>query len=309
MTMRPSAVVFAYHNVGVRCLCVLLAHNVDVRLVLTHTDNPAETIWFDSVAALCARHRLPVITPDDPNSEAVIERIRALNPDFLFSFYYRNMLSPALLALPARGAFNMHGSLLPKYRGRVPVNWAVIHGETETGATLHYMTAKPDAGDIVEQQAVPILIDDTAFDVFCKVTGAAAAVLDRALPALIAGHAPRLPQNLAAGSYFGGRKPEDGRIDWNQPAARVHNLVRGVAPPYPGAFTRLENETLRILRTRIEPGPAPGSPRIYAADGACFAVCGDCGVLRLLEMEYEGKTYAARDFLARFGDQPVSLEK
>ncbi len=140
---------------------------------------------------------------------------------------------------PAHGALNMHGSLLPRYRGRAPVNWAVIKGERETGATLHYMVTKPDAGDIVAQQAVPILPNDTAFDVFGKVTLAAEMVLDQVLPDLLAGTAPRIPQDLARGSYFGGRRPEDGRIDWDAGAAEIHNLVRGVAPPYPGAFCQV----------------------------------------------------------------------
>src|SRR5512146_1001898 len=150
-----SAVVFAYHNVGVRCLSVLLAQGLEVKLVVTHQDRPGENIWFDSVEALARKHALPVITPENANEPSLLARIRALQPDFLFSFYYRNMLAPELLAAARRGAYNMHGSLLPKYRGRVPVNWAVIMGETETGATLHYMTEKPDNGDIVAQQAVP----------------------------------------------------------------------------------------------------------------------------------------------------------
>lgn len=156
------AVVFAYHNVGVRCLKVLLAHGVDVPLIFTHEDSPTEQIWFDSVAETAADYGISVITPDDPNTLEMLQYIRELKPDFLFSFYYRKMLSPDLLAIAPRGALNMHGSLLPKYRGRVPVNWAIIHGETETGATLHYMVAKPDAGDIVSQTAAPILPDDTA---------------------------------------------------------------------------------------------------------------------------------------------------
>jgi len=167
------AVVFAYHNVGVRCLSVLLAHGVDVALVVTHRDNPDENIWFESVAGLAALHGIPVITPDNPNDAGVVEQIRALAPDFFFSFYYREMLKGPLLAIPKQGALNMHGSLLPKYRGRVPVNWAIIRGEHETGSTLHYMTEKPDDGDIVAQQAVPILPDDTALHVFQKVTVAA----------------------------------------------------------------------------------------------------------------------------------------
>jgi methionyl-tRNA formyltransferase len=304
-----SAVVFAYHDVGVKCLSVLLAHQVDVALVVTHDDNPAETIWFDSVARLAAAHRLPTIAPSDPNAPDVVARISALKPDFLFSFYYRNMLKTELLAVPRRGALNMHGSLLPKYRGRVPVNWAVIHGETETGATLHYMTEKPDAGDIVARQAVPILPDDTAGEVFHKVAAAAATLLDRTLPALIAGTAPRTPQDLAQGGYFGGRKPADGRIDWRCSAAQVHNLVRGVAPPYPGAFTMLAGKTLKILSTRLAHGRAPAvTPALYADGTACYAACCDGTVLRILAMEYEGQPFTAAQFLARFGDYPVNLE-
>jgi methionyl-tRNA formyltransferase len=305
-----SAVVFAYHNVGVQCLSVLLAHKVDVALVVTHTDNPAEQIWFDSVMRLAARHGVPTITPEDPNTSDTIERIRALQPDFLFSFYYRNMLKAPLLALPARSALNMHGSLLPKYRGRVPVNWAVIKGETETGATLHYMTEKPDAGDIVGQQAVPILPDDTAADVFVKVTAAAVAVLDTHLPALIAGNAPRIPQNLAAGSYFGGRKPDDGRIDWRMSAAKVHDLVRGVAPPYPGAFTTINGATLRILGTRLDAAPATAArtPQFFAQDNECYVTCADGARLRITAMDLDGKPFNATDFRARFGNQPINLE-
>ena len=287
-----SAVVFAYHNVGVRCLSVLLAKGLRVSLVVTHQDRADEYIWFDSVEKLARAHALPVITPEDANDPAVVAQIRALAPDFLFSFYYRNMLGPALLALPRRGAYNMHGSLLPKYRGRVPVNWAVIMGERETGATLHQMVAKADAGGIVAQEAVPIGPDDTAAEVFGKVTGAAERVLARALPALIAGTARILPQDLSLGSYHGGRKPEDGRIDWMKSAREVHNLVRGVAPPYPGAFTRIGAMTLRILRTRLEPNrlPRSGAPGLYFEAGSYFADCGDGKVLRLVEVEAQDGT-------------------
>jgi methionyl-tRNA formyltransferase len=282
-----SAVVFAYHNVGVRCLRVLLAQDVQVSLVVTHQDKPGETIWFDSVEKLAHARGLPVITPDNPNDPAVLARIRALAPDFLFSFYYRNMLGAELLALPRRGAYNLHGSLLPKYRGRVPVNWAVIMGERETGVTLHQMVEKPDAGGIVDQEAVPIGPEDTAAEVFGKVAGAAEQVLARALPRLIAGSARIRPQDLGKGSYYGGRRPEDGRIDWTKSAQEVHNLVRGVAPPYPGAFARLGAVTLRVLRTRREPNrrPRSGAPGLYFEAGSLFADCGDGKVLRLLEFE------------------------
>ena len=286
-----TAVVFAYHNVGVRCLTVLLEQGVQVPLVVTHQDNPRETIWFDSVEQLARSRGLAVITPEDANDPAVVARIAALRPDFLFSFYYRNMLGAALLDLPARGAYNMHGSLLPKYRGRVPVNWAVIKGERETGATLHQMVIKPDAGGVIDQQAVPIGPDDTAAEVFGRVTEAAAQVLARALPALVAGTARIAPQDLSLGGYYGGRKPEDGRIDWSRSALEVHNLVRGVAPPYPGAFAQVGSRALRILRTRPEPNrqARSGAPGLYFEAGSFFADCGDGKVLRILDLDEQGK--------------------
>jgi methionyl-tRNA formyltransferase len=281
------AVVFAYHDVGARCLEVLLRHGVEVPLVLTHRDDPGETIWFGSVAEHAARHGIPAITPQDPDAAATVAQVKKTRPDFVFSFYYRRMLGPALLAVPPRGAFNMHGSLLPKYRGRSPVNWAILKGETETGATLHEMLAKPDAGRIVDQEPVPIDPDDLAVDVFRKMTAAAETVLERSLPKLIDGSAVLRAQDLAAGSYFGGRTPEDGRLDWGRPAREVHDLVRAVAPPFPGAFTDVGGERLRVLRTKLEPAlrPRPGGAGLYRQDLQWFADCVDGKVLRLLEIE------------------------
>ena len=293
-----TAVVFAYHNVGVRCLSVLLARGVRVPLVVTHEDSPQETIWFGSVAQLAAEHDIPVAAPSDPNDPDFVARVRALAPDFLFSFYYRHLLKAPLLASARHGALNMHGSLLPKYRGRVPVNWAVLHGETETGASLHYMEAKPDAGDLVDQQAVPILADDTAAEVFAKVTCAAEIVLHRSLPGLIAGTAPRIPLDLRQGSYFGGRKAEDGRIDWTQPAQAIHNLIRAVAPPYPGAFTTLAGKPLRILKSRLAPERAPRSntPMFYCDAAHCYADCVDGRVLLVLQCELDGAALIPASF-------------
>jgi methionyl-tRNA formyltransferase len=309
---KYSAVVFAYHNVGYRCLSVLLAHGIHIPLVVTHTDNPSETIWFDSVAKLAAEHDIPVITPEDANSPEIVAMIQALHPDFLFSFYYRNMLKTPLLAIPRRGGYNMHGSLLPKYRGRVPVNWAIIHGETETGATLHAMTVKPDNGAIVDQQAIPILPDDTAMEVFHKVTCAAEITLNRCLPSLLDGTAQLKPQDLSLGGYFSGRKPEDGKIDWLKDAQTIHNLIRAVAPPYPGAYTTVAGKTARVLKSRVESGRVPRSakPALYWENGRCFADCGGGGVLRVLSLELDGQPIGAEnaeEFVARYGAGPLSL--
>lgn len=296
-----TAVVFAYHNVGVRCLSVLLAHGVDVALVVTHRDNPKENIWFDSVADLAALHGIPVITPDDPNTPEAVAQIRALQPDFFFSFYYREMFKRELLGIPKQGALNMHGSLLPKYRGRVPVNWAIICGETETGATLHYMTEKPDNGDIVAQQAVPILPNDTALAVFQKVTVAAEMALNACLPDLLAGKARRVAQDLSKGAYFSGRKPEDGVIDWSQDVRSIHNLVRAVAPPYPGATTELLGRPMRILQTLVTNCTASGEkPAFYVKEGNAYAICGS-GVLRVVRFELDEVEMSAEEFAARYG--------
>lgn len=284
------AVVFAYHNVGARALRTLLAGGMQVELVLTHPDDPGETIWFESVAAVAAEHGIPVALVDLSVPPELQARVAAIHPDYLFSFYFRRMLPPALLATARIAALNMHGSLLPKYRGRVPVNWAVLHGERETGATLHVMEAKPDAGDIVAQQAVPILPDDTAKDVFDKVTVAAEIALWSVLPQLMRGQLPRRPNPLAQGSYFGGRKPEDGWLDWTRPAAELYNLIRAVAPPYPGAFFESGGRRLVVARARLaRPEIAALLPEscglgLHAAAGKLLARAGDGGVIHILEL-------------------------
>lgn len=299
-----SAVVFAYHNVGYRCLSVLLAQGVDVKLLVTHQDNPNEAIWFESVAQLARWHGIPVITPDDPNAEDVVQQVQAAQPDFIFSFYYRNMLKAKLLAIPPRGAFNMHGSLLPKYRGRVPVNWAIIYGETETGATLHLMNEKPDNGALVDQQAIPILPDDTAKEVFDKVTVAAEITLHRCLPSLLDGTARLKPQDLTQGAYFGGRKAEDGRINWQQSAFQIHNLVRAVAPPYPGAFADINGQRISLLRTRRLNAaglPRHNAPTLFVWQNQLYLQAADFNYLAILSLLLNQQIIDASTFAAHFG--------
>ena len=232
-----KAVVLAYHNVGCEGLRALLRAGIEVAAVFTHRDNPNENIWFESVAEVAAQHGISVFAPDDINHPLWVARIREMAPDALFSFYYRELVKPAILEIPPLGCFNLHGSLLPKYRGRVPINWAIINGESETGVTLHHMTPRPDDGDIVAQRRVPITGDDTARTVFDKCVVAARELLDETLPKIIDGSAPRIAQNPDDATYFGGRKPADGQIDWNKSAREVRNLIRAVTRPYPGAFT------------------------------------------------------------------------
>jgi methionyl-tRNA formyltransferase len=290
--LAKRAVVFAYHSVGVRCIKVLLAGGVDIALVVTHEDNPQETIWFESVLKLCQAEGIPFITPQDAREPELLARVQAAQPDFLFSFYYRHMLPASLLEVAP--AYNMHGSLLPQFRGRAPVNWAVLHGARETGATLHEMTVKPDAGAIVAQSAVPILPDDTAFEVFAKVTVAAEQTLWSVLPALLDGTAPRRTNDLSRGGYFGGRRPEDGRIDWNLPAQQVYNLHRAVAPPYPGAFTEIDGVRCVINRARLSKLAAPSlPPGLAVVDNCILGVCGDDRMLTISDLTADGESITA----------------
>lgn len=263
----PRIAVFAYSAVGHACVKALIEAGHPPALVVTHEDDPGETRWFPSVAELAAAHGIPAATAEIKDGPAVEAALAAAAPDLILSFYYRRMIPMRLLRAARLGAFNMHGSLLPKYRGRAPVNWAVLHGESETGVTLHEMVGRADAGDIVDAEAVPIGPDDTAYEVMQRLVPAAAMLLRRQLPALLAGDAPRRAQDEAQASTFGGRGPEDGRIDWRRPAQAVHDLVRAVAPPFPGAFSDSGERRLMVWKTRMPaqldllgaPAGAPGT--------------------------------------------------
>ncbi len=291
----PRAVVFAYSEVGVRCVRELLLQGVQIPLLFTHADDPHENQWFGSVEQLAQKQGIRAVTPDSPNTDEWIAAGRQAQPDFVFSFYYRYMLDKAWLALPRLGALNIHGSLLPKYRGRAPVHWAILHGETVTGASLHYMVEKPDAGALVDQEAVPILPNDNALQVSVKVAEAAQLALRRSLPKLIAGTADARPLDLKQGSYFGRRTPDDGRIDWRLGARAVHDLVRAVAPPFPGAFTEVNGVRIAILETILDEQPArypAQSPCLYVEDGGWYADCTDGRRLKILQLAVNGAPLA-----------------
>src|SRR5271154_1748590 len=304
------AIVFAYSEVGGRCVRELLAQSIEIPLLFSHEDDPEENRWFGSVQQLARENGLNLVTPASPNAPEWLAQGAALKPDFVFAFYYRYMLDKAWLELPRLGALNIHGSLLPKYRGRAPVHWAIIKGETMTGASLHYMVEKPDAGALVDAQAVPILENDTALDVSIKVAAAAETVLRRSLPKLIAGNAAARPMDLALGSYFGRRRPEDGRIDWRLGARAIHDLVRAVAPPFPGAFTEVNGCRLEILETRLDTQPLSyrdRSPCLYVRDGGWYADCADGRRLKILQLAVNGKAVAHNGVPQALSQQPLAL--
>lgn len=257
-----KAVVLAYHNIGCTGIKALLDQGFSIQAIFTHKDDPGENVWFDSVEQLAAEHDIPVFAPGNINHPLWVERIRGLAPDILFSFYYRSMVGKNILEIPTNGCFNLHGSLLPKYRGRCPVNWVLVNGEKETGVTLHRMTPRPDDGDIIRQQSIAIAPSDTALSLHRKLATAAQQVLGEALPALLSGNFSGTAQDHAAASYFGGRKPADGEIDWHESSANIYNLVRAVTRPYPGAFSYLGDRKLLFWTVSPEetnPEQPPGT--------------------------------------------------
>jgi methionyl-tRNA formyltransferase len=305
-----TAVVFAYSEVGVRCVRALLDQGVSIPLLFTHTDDPNEHQWFGSVQELARKYGIHAVTPESPNTAEWLSKGAAANPDFVFSFYYRYMLDLEWLKLPRSGALNMHGSLLPKYRGRAPVHWAIIQGETETGASLHYMEEKPDAGALIDQQSVTILENDDALAVSEKVAAAAEQVLRRSLPSLIAGTAASHPLDLSRGTYFGRRRPEDGRINWRLSARSVHDLVRAVAPPFPGAFTDVGDLRLGVNQTQLDRQPvqfAHQAPCLYAAEGEWYADCIDGRRLKILQLTVNGRPVAHNTAPAALPELPLAL--
>jgi len=288
------AVVFAYHNMGVLGIEKLLEHGFEIPLVFTYTDSAQENIWFASVADLCRERGIRYVTPESPNTEEWIALIRDTAPDIIFSFYYRSMITSEILDIPQLGAYNLHGSLLPAYRGRCPVNWVIIKGEDHTGVTLHEMVDKPDAGDIVSQARVPIAYEDTPMAVFGKMESAAADMLDAILPVIRKGKIPKKPQDLSRGSYFGGRKPEDGRIFWDRSSREIYNLIRGVTHPYPGAFGYLGDRKIifwKVMEDTTE-GLAPG--RISVSGNRIIIGTGK-GVLIPQEIEMGGSVFKGEE--------------
>jgi undecaprenyl-phosphate 4-deoxy-4-formamido-L-arabinose transferase len=284
---EPRVIFFGYSEMGYVALQKLIEKKVNVVGVFTHDDDPDENKWFRSVGQLAEANKLPLYKARSLKSESWTDQIKDLKPDLILSFYYRRLIPQAILDLPTLGAYNMHGSYLPKFRGKAPVNWAVLKGETRTGATLHARVMEPDAGDIVDQEEVLIGSNDSAIEVMKNVQGAAMSILDRQLDPLLSGTAELTPQNHDQATYFGGRKPEDGLIDWNRNAIDIHNLIRAVSRPYPGAFVEIDSARLVVWRSSViraskEHGFEPG--RIVSTDTLTVSTLK--GQLELIDYEW-----------------------
>lgn len=283
-----NVTVMGYHNMGCIGIRALVKKNIPISAVFTHRDNSKENIWFVSVAELCKSLNLKVYYAEDFNKSQMIRIIKDLSPDLIFSFYYRHVIPSEILNIPKLGAINLHSSILPKYRGRCPVNWQLINGEKESGVTLHYMTETPDAGDIIAQRKVPVTEDDTALSLYKKLEKSTESLLDEKIEDVVSGRCRAIPQDEAQATVYKSRKPEDGRINWGMPSDRIYNLIRAVTKPYPGAFSFLKGEKIIIWKAKVFRGQLSSKPaqpgQIFKYRDRLYIKTGD-GWLRVIELD------------------------
>lgn len=310
--MRPARwVVFAYHTFGARALEALVARDERVVAVVSHPDRPSEGDWFESVRDVARAHRLPFLTPASPNTAEVRKALLSLEADVFLSVWYRRLLAPELLALPKVAALNLHGSLLPAYRGRAPLNWVLVNGETRTGVTLHHMTTVADAGDIIAQEPIEIALDDTALTLYRRMVKVGVDLLLQWYPAVLDGTAPRRPQDPGCATIFGRRVPEDGRIRWTWPAARIANMIRAVTHPFPGAFVDDGDSRLFLWAGQVQPRPetseAPGTLLEIQCGRGITVATGNGAILLTAVQAARGHEEPADAWARRVGLRPGSL--
>ncbi|WNK74098.1 bifunctional UDP-4-amino-4-deoxy-L-arabinose formyltransferase/UDP-glucuronic acid oxidase ArnA (plasmid) [Pantoea agglomerans] len=293
-----KTVVFAYHDMGCVGINALLSAGYEITAIFIHNDVATENHFFGSVARLAAEHGIPVYAPDEANHPIWLDRIRTMAPEMIFSFYYRHLLSDEILQCAPKGAFNLHGSLLPKYRGRAPLNWALVNGETETGVTLHRMVKRADAGNILAQQKVAIEDQDNALTLHRKLTQAAEQLLGDVLPRLREGEVSEWPQDESQATRVDRRTAEDGRIDWNQPAQTIHNLVRAVTDPWPGAFAFAGSVKFIVWKSRVHPQHHQAKPGTVLSKQPFLIACGE-GALEIQTGQSEHGVYMNGSQLAQ----------
>lgn len=293
-----KTIVFAYHDMGCAGIEALLKAGFDICAIFTHPDWASENHFFGSVARLAAEQGIPVFAPEDVNHALWVERIQKMAPDMIFSFYYRALLSEKILATARLGAYNLHGSLLPTYRGRAPLNWVLVNGESETGVTLHRMVARADAGDILAQERIAIADDDDAMSLHQKLVAGAKTLLASCLPTMKQGLIDGVKQDESRASVMPGRTPEDGRIEWSLPAKSIANLVRAVTDPWPGAFGYVGTTKFIVWKAKAHDIVHTAKPGTALSINPLIIACGE-GALEVLTGQSEQGVYMNGSQLAQ----------
>lgn len=279
----PLRIVFlGNHTLGVRTMEVI-RREAQLIGVVAHPDDPEDGVNYESVFGWAQNHGLPVIRSSGKKPR-LGEFIASLDPDLIWITDYRYLLPAAVIALAPRGAVNLHPSLLPRYRGRAPVNWGILRGETQFGLTAHYVDAGMDTGDIIAQRQFDLSQQEDVGTALDRLYPLYENLTQEVLRAFASGTVPRQPQDHAEATAYPRRTPADGLIDWRAPALEVWNLVRAVAAPYPGAFAPWDNACLRIWRigglSAFPPGRQPRPGELLAVTPTTMTVaCGDAAVV------------------------------
>ena len=306
--MEKKRVVFmGTPDFAVPALQALLdAPEYDVRLVVSQTDKPQgrkQILTAPPVKALALQYGVEVFQPKTLKTPEAAEKIAATQPDFIVVAAYGKILPQAVLDIPRFGCVNLHGSLLPKYRGAAPIQWCVLNGEKETGVTTMLMDAGLDTGDILYVEKTEIGENETAGELFDRLAALCPALLLRTLSDLAAGKIVPQKQNEAQASYVSVLNKEMAEIDWTLPAGKIHDLVRGLHP-WPVAKTTLDGKGLKIHAGRPAEKKLSGAPgTVKTASGRMFVICGGGSVYEITALQLEGaKRLPAADFLR--GHQP-----
>jgi len=298
---------------GLPTLGVLVEGGQEVVLAVTQPDRPAgrgRHVRWGPVKRFAGDRGIPVLEPVNVNAPSAVRRIREARPDLVLVIAFGQKLGRAVLSAGQYGAINLHASLLPKYRGAAPVNWAVLHGEAETGLTVIQMTDRMDAGDILGQRAAPIGRDETAGELADRLAGLGARLVAEVVRDLALDQVERRPQNDAQATLAPRLAKSDGRVWWDRPAQAVHNQIRGTTP-WPGAtayYRRRGRTAVRLLVTRSTlaatgaAGGEPGTVLRAGADGLVVAT--QRGAVRILDLTPAGKrNMSAADFIHGYGVQ------
>ena len=286
-----------------------LAPAFEVVAVVTQPDRPkgrALKLQPSPVKEAALRASLPLLQPERARNPAFVEELRRLEPDFITVAAYGQLLPPAILTLPTRGCLNIHASLLPKYRGAAPIQWAILDGRNETGVTIMKMAEKLDTGDILAQRATPIAPGDTATTLQDRLARICADLILETLANAVKNNIIARPQSDAEATYARKITKADGHLDWASPASSLWNRVRALVP-WPVAFASLtvgpKTQTVKIWHASLEENRA-GAPVLpglvlHADKAGIIAACGDGGAVRIHELQLEGcRRLAAAEFLA-----------
>lgn len=299
--VKPRIVFMGTPHFAISSLQRLVDRKENVVGVVTQPDRPVgrgRRLTPSPIKALTLQLALPLFQPAKVRAEEFLKQLRALSPDLIIVVAFGQILPRPLLDIPPRGCINVHASLLPFYRGAAPINWALINGEQETGVTIMLLDEGIDTGDILLQEAIPILVTDNASSLHDKLAHLGAKLLDKTLDLLAKGALKPVPQDHTKASYAPPLKKEDGCVHWDKSAKEISQQIRGMTP-WPGCFTYLHGKLLKMYSVEVSEKDlqtTPGEILAVSKDGMEVSTGG--GTIILKEIQLEGKKrMAVKDFI------------